>query len=194
MITKNYYGNDPRFAKAYGSPAKITAEDLKQEQARLDSFPYINDSVVSLASGIAKFPSDVGSLFNLDWANSWEDKVNIYRNQNQSSKLNTERILAMEALNNNESLIDVAKKFPYATSQYLFETGVVPAGSTIKGVKTAKNIYTLMNKEKSFNRIKKANNVKYMIPSGIAYAGSIPAQSYGYNIYRDYQESRGNNG
>ena len=51
-----------------------------------------------------------------------------------------------------------------------------------------------MKTEKSFNRAKKANSAKIIVPSSIAYIGSTPAQSYGYNLYRDYKENRGDNG
>lgn len=194
MTTKNYYGNNPNFAQAFGGKLQINLQEIAQEQARMEAFPYINDSIVSIAAGIGKFPSDVGSLFNAEWANNWENRVNLYRNQNQSKKLNHERMLATKAINNGMPLAEVAKQFPYASTQYALETGAVPLGSTIKAGKTAKNVYSVMKTEKSFNRAKKANNAKIIVPSSIAYIGSTPIQAYGYNLYRDYKENRGDNG
>lgn len=195
MTTTNpYYGNNSNFAKAFGGQIQFSPQEIAQNKARLEAFPYINDSVVSIAAGAAKLPSDIGTLFNAGWANDWEDAVNIYRNQNQSNKLNQERLLATEAINTGMPLTEVVQKFPYVSAQYALETGAVPLGGAIKGGKAAKNIYSVMKTDKLFNRAKKANNGKIIVPSSIAYIGSIPTQAYKYNLYKDYKESRGDNG
>ena len=194
MTINPYYGNNSNFAKAFGGQIQFSPSEIAQDKARLEAFPYINDSVVSVIAGAAKLPSDLGALFNAGWANDWEDTVNVYRNQNQSNKLNSERLLATKAINAGMPLTEVVQKFPYASTQYALETGAVPLGSTIKAGKTAKNVYSVMKTEKSFNRAKKANNAKIIVPSSIAYIGSTPTQAYGYNLYRDYKENRGDNG
>lgn len=194
MTTKNYYGNNPNFAQAFGGKLQINPQEIAQGQARMEAFPYINDSIVSIAAGIGKFPSDVGSLFNAEWANNWENEVNLYRNQNQSKKLNHERMLATKAINNGMPLAEVAKKYPYASAQYGLEVGSVPLSGTIKGAKIGKNIYKIMKEDSIFNRAKRVNSAKILVPASVAYTGSIPTQAYSYNLYRDYKENRGNNG
>ena len=194
MTIKNYYGNDPRFAKGFGGQIQLSPQEITQGQARLEAFPYINDSIASMTAGVGKLPSDIGSLFNADWANNWEDKVNLYRNQNQSKKLNQERLLATEAISQGMPLSEVAKKFPYAAAQYGLEVGSLPLSGTVKGAKLGKNLYKVMKEDSMFNRAKKVNSAKVLAPAGIAYTGSLPTQAYGYNLYRDYKENRGENG
>lgn len=194
MTTKNYYGNNPNFARAFGGQLQVSPQEIAQGQARMEAFPYINDSIASIAAGVGKLPSDVGALFNASWANDWEDKVNLYRNQNQSKKLNQERLLATEAINNGMPLAEVAKKFPYASAQYGLEVGSVPMSGTIKGAKIGKNVYKVMKEDSLLNRANRVNSAKVLAPAGVAYTGSIPTQAYGYNLYRDYKENRGDNG
>lgn len=194
MTIKNYYGNDPRFAKGFGGQIQMNPQEIAQGQARLEAFPYINDSIASIAAGAGKLPSDIGSLFNAEWANGWEDKINLYRNQNQSKKLNQERLLATEAISQGMPLSEVAKKFPYAAAQYGLEVGSLPFSGTVKGAKLGKTIYNVMKEDSMFNRAKRVNSAKVLVPTGVAYTGSLPTQAYGYNLSRDYKENRGENG
>ena len=111
MTTNFYYGNNSNFAKAFGGQIQFSPSEIAQDKARLEVFPYINDSIVSVIAGAAKFPSDLGALFNAGWANDWEDTVNVYRNQNQSNKLNSERLLATKAINAGMPLLKLCKSF-----------------------------------------------------------------------------------
>lgn len=99
---------------------------------------YLTDGLVSLGAGVLKLPSDIGNLFDAEWANDWEEFVNKYRNSMQTDELNKERESAIQYLKDNPNdYFNALKQFPRATAYYLLEQGV-PIGSAVKGLKGIK--------------------------------------------------------
>ena len=152
-----------------------------------DAGRFNKDFIVGAAAGAAKLPSDVGNLFGWEWAKHYENKVNSARDYLQSDKLNSDRITAINMLQQGASLKDVANKYPEAAMQYGLENLTIPVSYVGKGAKVFKNTlpYAMQIGRRGGHP---------EIALGLGYLTASPAIGATNSLFQDYKETRGNYG
>lgn len=149
---------------------------------------FNKDFIVGAVAGAVKLPSDVGNLFGWEWAKHYENKVNSARDYLQSDKLNSDRIAAINMLQQGASLKDVANKYPEATMQYGLENLTIPVSYIGKGAKVFK---TTLPYAKQLGRFKGGHPE---VALGLGYLAASPAIGATNSVFQDYKESRVNYG
>lgn len=143
------------------------------------------DSLIGYLAGTAKLPSDVGGLFNWEWAKDWEDGVNSIRDKYQSDKLLSDRTKAIEMLKTGASFKDVADKYPESALQYGIENAL-PLGSVFKGIKAAK---AFLPYARQLGRFKGG---RPELALGVGYLAASPFTGAINSIFQDYKDVKVN--